>query len=97
MQLVIKGLAEGKTTELIKLCHGDNGSYMVCVNRRTADQVFKMAIELGMKIPLPITFDDLLKSNYDGRNITGLYVDNLDILIEVLARVPIRAVSITSK
>ena len=97
MEIIMKCLAGGKTTRLIEMCHKDNGSYMVCINRRTADVVFKRAIEIGMRIPLPITFDDLLKGNYDGKNITGLYIDNLDILIEVIARVSVKAVSLTQK
>ncbi len=51
MRYILKGRGLGKTTDLIRLS-AKTGIPIICVN---PDYVFRQAIDLGLKIPNPIS------------------------------------------
>lgn len=84
----------GKTYQLIKKS-AETGDYIVCTNRIQASELQNKASELGLKIPLPITFEDFLKRNHLGTNIKGILIDNADMLLECISKIPINAITMS--
>jgi hypothetical protein len=74
---IITGLRNGKTTELIKISN-KTWQYIICKDWNRVHVIVKMAEELELTIPYPITIRELpLKSKY----INEVLVDDaLDIL-----------------
>lgn len=75
MEIVIRKPREGKTTELIKRC-AEHGGYIVSATQMRAKETFKMAKEMGYKIPFPLTFYELLNGEYNAKGIRRLYIDD---------------------
>ena len=94
MKVIVKGRGEGKTTELIELCH-EQGGYIVVPDHEQARFVYLMAEDLGKSIPLPLTADEFFSPACYGENIPCLYIDNLDTIIQRYAKFAIAAVSLT--
>ena len=87
----------GKTTDLMKIS-AENNYYIVCSLRREADRMFHDAREIwGLDIPLPITFDEFIKGEYYGKGIKGFLVDNAELLIQRMSRVPVFAITVSTK
>lgn len=102
MKVICKPRNSGKTTQLIKESH-DKWLYIVCINREAADWTFDYAIhKLGIDIPNPITFDDLVKGKFCARGIKGFLIDDFDLMIEQLLNrisrgVPIETIVINER
>jgi hypothetical protein len=77
---IIGPRSSGKTIALIRLC-AEQGGYIVCQSDRAARRIQQMAQEMGLKIPFPITFEDLLEKRLHGRNCSPLHIDNADMLL----------------
>lgn len=84
MKVIFRKPQTGKTTELIKRCY-ESGGYIVCKNTSRAKFVMKMAREMNLKIPFPLTFDELLTQNYYARGVKSFHIDNADELIQMIA------------
>lgn len=94
-QIIIGGKRSGKTTEIIKLS-AKTGRYILVSNHNEAANLVKLARELGLNVPYPITVQEVVSDKLKGSSIRrdGLYVDNaLDILEKIIA-VPIVGASI---
>lgn len=76
MQVTIEERQSGKTTKLIKRSAAE-GSYILVATKRQANIIFKQASEMGIKIPFPVTIDEVLKY----RNMRGTSVYKKGILI----------------
>ena len=85
MEVIYKKSGTGKTTELIKMCEQDYG-YIVCADMRQVKMVQQMAMEMGCKIPYPITFETFLSGKYYAPGVKKFYIDDADRLISKLAR-----------
>ena len=84
----------GRTTALIEQSAKD-WLYMVCTNRKEAERVMREARRMGLDIPMPITHDDLIVGRFCGRGIRGFLVDDVDMVLAVLARgVPVRSAAL---
>ncbi len=94
MRIDIRPRQTGKTTDLIKECH-ETGGYIVCSNLREADRVFREAKRLGKPINLPITFNDFIYRTYSDMGIEKLYIDNVDMLLQHMTKVPIEKITIS--
>lgn len=70
----------GKTTKLIKESFKNN-TYIVCGDPR---YVFNFAESLGYKIPFPLSYREFLENKYQGKNINGFLIDNIDVLFRLL-------------
>ena len=62
MKVICRGRGSGKTTELVKDA-AKNGYTIICKNRDMKLFVIDMAKKLNLKIPEPITMDDLNPPN----------------------------------
>lgn len=85
MEIVIRKPREGKTTELIKRC-AEHGGYIVSATQMRAKETFRMANEMGYKIPFPITFYELLKGEYNAKGIKRIYIDDAHEIFKEIAR-----------
>lgn len=93
MQFITGGRGSGKTTKLIQMSH-DYWMYIVCSNRRAADNIAHMAREMKIDIPNPVSFEELPCSS---RFIEEVLVDDADILIEKFIEAHVRAASFSIK
>ena len=96
--MVIYALArgKGKTIRLIQESAIHN-YYLVVDSKQMAENVYRFAYENGLRIPFPITFDDLIKGRFYGRGIKGFLIDNADMLLSYLCRgVPLEGISLTT-
>jgi len=83
---LIVGLhGSGKTTKCIRLAHEHN-AHIVCANHARAHSIDTQAIMLKCKIPHPITYQEFISGSFNGRDITGFIIDDIDDLVAYLAR-----------
>jgi len=83
----------GKTYQLIKKSFL-TGDYIICQNHQEASMIQSQALKLGLKIPFPITYQDFNNRRYEGKNISGFLIDNVEMFLQSLTRVPINAISL---
>lgn len=95
MRVINRPRAGGKTHEIIKLC-AEKGGYIVCFNRQEANRVFHVAKNMGLKVPLPITFREFIERKYHAPGITQFLIDNLDICIQEISPVLVEAISMNA-
>ena len=84
----------GKTTKLIKQC-SKYGGYIVCHSIREASRIHEEALQLDLDINLPITYEEFLKGRY-GAGCKQFYIDNVDILLQQISKLPIKGISINT-
>jgi DNA-directed RNA polymerase subunit RPC12/RpoP len=78
MKIIARPKGQGKTTELIRMAAADKGvAYIVVRTVGRADLVAMMARKMGLNIRFPITCSEVLTHQL-GRNVTALYIDDLD-------------------
>ncbi len=94
MELIIESQRGGKTTKLIDKS-AETGAYIVCHNMQEADRVFSAALKMGKNIPHPISADEFLKGQYYAKGVKSLLIDNADLFIQSISKVPIDAISLT--
>lgn len=96
MKVIVAGRQQGKTTGLISLA-AEGFLYVVVPDHQQARLAAKMAEDMGLDIPLPLTWEEFERGQYHSRGIGGFVIDNLDMCVQRMARgVPIRAVSLTT-
>jgi hypothetical protein len=95
METLIISRGKGKTTELIKKS-AETGNYIVCHSLDEANRIQSKAQDMGLKIPLPITYDEFLKKRYYGKGIGGFLIDNADMFLQSLSNVPINSITVSS-
>ena len=85
MNKIIGGRHSGKTTELIKACQktneeaGYNCAVIVTGTKRDAQNIYKMAQDMGYKdMPFPVSLEELKSRNSTGTAYKNVYVDELD-------------------
>lgn len=86
----------GKTTELVRLAAGEF-LYVVCPDRRQVRYVAQLARDMGLDIPFPMTWGEFLRGDYRAKGVEGFVIDNLDLCIQGMSHVPVRAVSLTDE
>ena len=98
MQITIGERQSGKTTKLIKRSAAE-GSYILAVNKHQASAIFKQASEMGVKIPFPVTIDEVLNyKNMEGRDMyqKGILIDeSVSVLEYIFKGIPIHELTIT--
>lgn len=95
MKTLIIPRGKGKTTELIKKS-AEFGYYIVCQRLAEANRIQAEAQDMGLQIPLPITYDEFLKKKYYEKGISGFLIDNVDIFLQSLSNVPIYYITVSS-
>ena len=86
------GIGTGKTTELIKESFKNN-TYIVCGD---PTYIFRFAKDIGYNIPFPLSYREFLENRYQGKNINGFLIDNIETLFRIMKFHNIDGFSITS-
>lgn len=86
MNIVLGYRRSGKTTRLIEKCAKDRYSIIVCPNRVMCKHVFDQALQMGKKIPYPITFEEFVYGRWDGKFVDRFYFDELQSSLQILAQ-----------
>lgn len=94
MKVCVRPRQGGKTAELIRLAAAEF-LYVVCPDREQVRYVQRMARDRGHDIPMPLTWNAFTEGTYYGQGIKGFVIDNLDMCVQQMAGIPIRAVSLT--
>jgi hypothetical protein len=81
----------GKTTLLIRKS-AETGAYIVCRSHNEASRLQIAAKEIGLSIPLPITYSEFLAGQY-AKHIHGFLIDDLHGLFDQITNIPILAVT----
>jgi hypothetical protein len=50
---------------------------------------------MGVGIPFPVSYGEFIGGKYSSRNIKGFLIDNADLLIEFISRVPVTVITMT--
>lgn len=95
MEVYARGRQEGKTTDLIRLA-ARQFLYIVCIDRREAARVAAEARAMNLDIPSPLTWGEFAAGEYYGQGIRGFVIDNLDLCVQQMTTVPVKAVSLTA-
>lgn len=85
----------GKTTYLIERS-ARTGEIIVCFDSNEAERVFDYAKYMGIEIPKPVTFADMMRYSERGRNPAGYIIDNIDIILTRLTGVKFNLATISS-
>ena len=96
MRIIEFGRGAGKTYQLITKA-AENNAYIVCRNRKEAERIFQAALDRGLDINFPITFEEFANKRYYGAGIKKFMIDDVDILLEHLSGVPISYCTYTPK
>jgi NAD-dependent SIR2 family protein deacetylase len=98
MKVILRPRQTGRTEELIRLCaeaeERGEVSYIVCSNHTEAYRIAEVAKELKLMIGFPLTVHEFLDNQYAARNVNNLFIDNADQLLQAIAQVPIRAITV---
>lgn len=94
MKTIIKPHYAGKTWDVIELAREDF-SYIVCTNRQEVARVWKIIREKEYNLPQPITFQEFLSGQFYSPGIKSFVIDNIDLCIQSISPVSIKAVTIT--
>lgn len=95
MRKIISQRNSGKTNKLIEISH-TSGDYIVCQNRHEAERILSVAESTGFNIPMPITYEEFTNKRYYSKGIKGFLFDNVDIFLQTLTTVPIKAITLNN-
>jgi hypothetical protein len=90
MNLIIGGRQTGKTTALIKSAH-DQRAYIVCPNERMKRSVAKMAQDMEITIPYPVSMAEL---PFHTPFVRSVMVDEGQLLLQELIGKPVEAMTL---
>lgn len=97
MKKIIGGRGTGKSTELIRRS-ADTGKYIVVPTKRRADHLFKLAKDMGINIPYPVSCDELKSySSIDGKSTLslGILIDDVEALLRhMFVGIPIEGITL---
>ena len=83
MKIICGKRGKGKTSELIKLCYKsnlipNNLTYILCPTRGDCVYISKMARDLNLNIPFPVSINEFMQSKWAGTFIKNFLVDDID-------------------
>jgi len=84
----------GKTLELVKVANNAD-AYLVTCNMRQESYIRRKCLEHNLKVPKMMTFDEFIWRNYDGKGVKCVVIDDIDILLQCLSIVPVKAITVT--
>ncbi len=94
MKIIITERGGGKTTILMRES-ARTGYHIVC-SPVTLDYILSLASSEGRRIPRPITFDEFINKDYNGKSIKGFIIDDADLLLQTLTEKTIKWISVSS-
>ncbi len=96
MKIITGGPASGKTTMLIRES-AETFAYIVTRSQRTATDIFNYAGEMGLQIPLPLTYMEFLNADYYAPGVKGILIDDVDTLMQHISRVGVYTITLTTE
>ena len=94
MEIDIRGRGEGKTHDLIKLSAERNMTIVVC-NRNRRNALLHQARHMGVRIPLPLTVQELHGLRGLRQKIGKVLVDDLEEVLYSALGVPVDKATMT--
>ena len=96
-KLIGFGRCLGKTTMAILESHA-TGHYIVCADRRMADDTFRFAKQLGYTIPFPLSVSDTRFRFTDGRKQSNepVIIDDVEMVLQAMLGCPIDTITFDS-
>ena len=100
LRVICKPKGSGKTEELIKRC-AELGGCIVCCGKSECRRIKVVIQELYLEgkidhiISYPITYDEFLRFDYHHVATESFHIDNADMLLQYMSKVPILTVTIT--
>lgn len=88
MKIILGSNGSGKTKKMIEYSAAHNVA-ILCESKARADRLLQKAMGYGMKIPLPVVFDE-----FDPAHTKVVCIDEINGLIEKLLNVKVEALSI---
>jgi hypothetical protein len=88
---------KGKTDKLIEMASKNEAhTYIVCSNLKEVGRVFKRSQELGLKIPFPVTFDEIMQNSASRSYPTVRYLlDDADSFLQYFFNRKLLAIALT--
>lgn len=83
MRTLYSGRQSGKTMKLIKIS-AELSVPIIVKDVATGNHLKRRAKEMGVKIPNPISIDDIITGRIKGINFNTVLVDDADYILEVL-------------
>lgn len=80
MQIIAGSPQTGKTTKLIQNA-AQLGGYIVCINIQEAQRIQLQSIKMGLSIPFPITYKELVERKFLPAGVRKIHIDNVDMLL----------------
>lgn len=97
MEIICRARQQGKTTDLIKIA-AKHFSYIICCSRPEAHRIFKLALNMGLDIPFPITISEFLDRQFYAKGIKSFAIDEVGFLLDRLAQgINISAITLTDE
>lgn len=94
MKIIIGKTGTGKTKALIEES-AKTRTYIVCASMKRAGEIQAFARELGLYIPLPITYGEFIGRDYSPSGISGFLIDDVEMLLQRISMVNVTAISMT--
>lgn len=97
MKIIARGRSTGKTMEIIKES-ALSGNYILVRNHHEAQRLFKLAQEMKLSIPLPVTVSEISLGRIQGTSIKrdGILVDNAELVLQQLIGAEINTLTIST-
>ena len=95
MRIELRNRQSGKTNDMLLRAHGTK-NVIVCINFTEVKRLKMVAKELELDIMEPVTFGEFINGNPRAVDFEGYYIDNADMLLQQLARVPLKLVTMSN-
>jgi len=93
--VINSGRRTGKTTALIKLS-SETQKIIICPNQKNVKLIKKMAIDMNLKIPNPLTIEDVVFRQVNkGFTRNGVLVDDADVCLSMICNDFVVGITIT--
>ena len=96
MEIIVKKRGTGRTLELIKKSN-KTGGYIVCMSQKESERILSHSQELGLNIPMPITYEEFINKRYHSKGIKNFLIDNVEDLLQTLTDVKIDAITLAEQ
>jgi hypothetical protein len=97
MKVIASSRYTGKTTQLIRMSAEGQG-YIVTTCHDRACHIVRMAEEMELYIPFPLTFGEVRAREYFSKGVRGFLIDDAEALIQYFIQdVPIKAITVTTE
>ena len=95
MRIELRGRQSGKTNDILLRAHGTK-NVIVCTNYSEVKRLKQLAKDLEVDILEPITFSEFMNGGPRAVEVAGYYIDNADMLLEQLARKPLKLITMST-